>query len=107
MTGFIIYAVCCALFYVLALYAFVSSKPVGLWSRGRRQPKVKNVRGYNRAVAKLFLAYGTLLLLSGIPTILEINPIAAMMISTTGISAASIMLFLAGIKIESKYRDKN
>ena len=104
MTGFYIYAACCALFYVFAVYVLISKKPAGIGNRARRSVKVKDVRGYNRAVAKLFFAYGTLLLLSGIPTILDINPIASALISILGVSVASIALFLAAIRIEKKHR---
>lgn len=99
-----IYAACCALFYVLGLYALLSKKPMGMRSSERRRSKVKDVRGYNRAIAKLFFVYGTVLLVCGVPTILEISPIAAMMISTLGISCASILLFVFAVKIEKTYR---
>lgn len=104
MTGFLIYAACCALFYVFAIYVLLSKKPAGVGSRERKRSKVKDIRGYNRAVAKLFFAYGTVLLLCGVPTILNISPIAATIISFLGVSFASMALFVAAIKIEKRYR---
>ncbi len=106
MTGFLIYAACCALFYVYAVYVLLSKKPAGIGVRERKRFKVKDVRGYNRDIAKLFFAYGTVLLLCGVPTILDLNPILVMMISAMGVSFASIALFLAAIKIEEKHRKK-
>lgn len=106
MTGFVVYAVSCALFYLLAVYALISKQPIGLRTRGRRRSRVNDVRGYNRAVAKLFFAYGTALLLCGLPTIVDIDPMAALIISTLGISASVVALFIAGVKIESKYKGK-
>lgn len=106
MMGFYIYAACCALFYLLAVYALLAKKPIGLRTREHRRSKIKDVRGYNRAVAKLFFAYGTVLLLCGLPTVFDIDPMAAMMISMLGIMFSVILLFAAAVRIESKYRGK-
>lgn len=106
MTGFIIYAAFCALFYLIAVYALISKKPIGLKSRERRRSDIKDAKGYNRAAAKLFIAYGTVLLLCGLPTVLDIDPMAATLISTMGVSVSVVALFVGAVKIESKYRGK-
>lgn len=104
MSGFAIYAAFCALFYLIAIYALLSKKPIGASARGRSRTKIKDVRGYNRSAAGLFFAYGTFLLLCAVPTLLDISPVLAMFLSTIGLSIASIGLLVFAVKIEKKYR---
>lgn len=66
MLGFVIWAVVGAMIIVLGIIDLFAKKPVGFWANVETM-KVNDVRGYNRATGLLFIAYGAVFILLGIP----------------------------------------
>ena len=72
MTGLAIGCGC----YILLAICFISfgirlivvkrDKPVGFWANVKELPQVNNINGYNRAVGKLWCAYGAVMALLGL-----------------------------------------
>ncbi|MGN0295503.1 MAG: hypothetical protein ACI4D3_16025 [Lachnospiraceae bacterium] len=100
--GFIIWAAVGALFFVLGIHAFFAGKPVGFWANAKT-PEIENVKAYNRAVGTIFLIFGGLFILLGLPLLLEsdlaIFSVIGVMFETIGVMAAYTV-------IEQKYRKK-
>ncbi len=55
--GFALWMAGGGLFFVLGLAAFVSKKAVGFWANIKTVP-MKDKKGYNRTVGKLWIVYG-------------------------------------------------
>lgn len=68
--AFVIWAVCGAAFIVLGVWEYFSKaenpKSFSFWANAE-QFKVKDVKKYNRAVAKLWMVFGTVFILLGLP----------------------------------------
>ena len=104
MIGFFVFLGCAVLFYALSIRAAVSKLPVGIWAQDTGRPKVNDVKAYNRAVAIMFAVYGTLLLLAGLPMLLNMSELVVLICGVPCIALGSIGMFIAGIKIDEKYR---
>ena len=68
--GFIIWALAGAAFIGLGIYCIFSKKSAafGFWANAKMF-EVEDVRGYNRALGKLWCAYGIGFILLGIPLV--------------------------------------
>lgn len=105
--AFLIWAVVGMAFIVLGIYDFLSKKPAafGFWANAEVFP-VKDVRGYNRALGKLFIGFGTLFVLLGLPMLAGQNS-PWIVISILGVLAETIGAMAVYITvIEKKYRAK-
>lgn len=107
LLGFIIWAVMGLLFVGLGIYAFLSKRevPFGFWANADVFP-VEDVKGYNRAVGKLWCGYGVVFALLGTPLLGGQNS-ALILLSVVGIMAESIAAMVIYVTvIEKKYRKK-
>lgn len=108
--GFVIWALVGCGFVGYGVYLMFSKRetPVGFWAGEREQPQVSDVRGYNRALGKLFCGYGTIFVLLGLPMLGGQNIAGVMVIFTIlGAMWASIVLaIIYSTVILKKYQKK-
>lgn len=107
MLAFIIWLIL-SLFFVawgIAIYFSKSAKPFGFWANAA-VAEMKDVKGYNRALGKLWCVYGILLALLGIPLLGGQNSSGAIisMLGTMLISIGAMVVYV--VVIEAKYRKK-
>lgn len=82
-----------------------SAKPFGFWANAE-VAEIKDVKGYNRALGKLWCVFGVLLILIGIPILLGENS-AGVIITILGTMLLSIgAMVVYTVVIEPKYRKK-
>lgn len=88
--GFLAYAVMGFLFIGWGIYGFSPKKKAafGFWAGGETFP-TDDIRGYNRAVGKLWIAIGIITIVLGLPLIPEQNA-PGIIISILGLMAESI-----------------
>lgn len=107
MVAFIIWAIIGAGFVGLGIYNMVSKKdkPSGFWANANTLP-MEDVRGYNKAMGKLWIVFGVVLILLGLPLLTGQNsPLS--MLSILGIMIESIVtMAVYTTVIEKKYRKK-
>ncbi|MCM1089889.1 MAG: hypothetical protein NC092_02715 [Butyrivibrio sp.] len=85
--GFIIWAIFGGIMIVLGVKAFFSEKAVGFWAN-IKPIKVNDIKGYNHATGKLFILYGVILIVLGIPLL-------------GGQNAPYILLSVLGLMLET------
>lgn len=107
LTAFIIWAIIGILFILMGVYDMKSkkTKPFGFWANADVIP-VEDVKGYNRALGKLWCVYGVLFTLIGLPLLDGQNSglIIITMLGTLFISIAAMIVYVVGI--EGKYRKR-
>lgn len=105
MTAFICWLAVSAAFIVLGIYAFFSKKAAafGFWANAEVFA-VEDVRGYNRAVGRLWCGFGIAFALLGIPLLPGQNA-GYITITILGslIEAIAVMVIYVTV-IEKKYR---
>lgn len=107
MAAFICWAVLGLFFVVWGICMFFakSVKPFGFWANAE-VAEMKDVKGYNRAMGKLWCVYGVLLILLGMPFLFGQNSVGLMItIPGTMISSIGAMIVYV-VGIEPKYRKK-
>ena len=87
MMGFIIWALVGAVIIVLGTIDIFSKKPAGFWANVKTM-SVNDVKGYNRATGILFILYGVVFILLGIPLL-------------SGQNRMLILLSVIGVMIET------
>lgn len=105
--AFIIWAVLGVFFVVMGLYDMTSKKekPFGFWANAEVTP-IEDVKGYNRALGKLWCVYGVLFTLIGLPLLNGQNSglLIMTMLGTMFLSIGAMVTYVVGI--EPKYRKK-
>lgn len=102
--GFIIWIAMGLILMGMGVAAFFSKKEAGFWSNVRPLP-MKDVKAYNRAVGKLFLAYGLGAMVLGIPILGENS--LGIVASVLGIVLETIVaMAVYTIGIQAKYEKK-
>ena len=105
--AFIIWAALGVFFVVMGIYDMTSKKekPFGFWANAEVTP-IEDVKGYNRALGKLWCVYGVLFMLIGLPLLDEQNSglIIITMLGAMFISIGAMVVYVVGI--ESKYCKK-
>ncbi len=104
--GFLIWTLCGALFLGIGVFAFFAKKPMGFWANAETFA-VDDVKGYNRAVGKLWIFYGVVFILLGLPFLAGQNSPLIVLVSMPGVMAATIaVMCVYTLVIEKKYRRK-
>ena len=105
--AFIFWSIIGLLFIILGIYAFFSKKaqPMGFWANAKMF-EVTDVRKYNAAMGKLFIGFGMIFIILGLPLLLGKNS-ALIILSAFGVMAEVIlMMAIYTIVIEKKYKKK-
>lgn len=95
------------LFIVMGIYTFFSKKaqPMGFWANAKMF-EVTDVRKYNAAMGKLFIGFGVVFIVLGIPLLSDQNS-ALILLSTFGVMAEVIFIMVIYVLlIEKKYKKK-
>ncbi len=103
--AFVIWALLGIAIVGLGIYDMCSTKEkaFGFWANAETFP-VKDVKGYNKALGKLFITYGIVFILLGIPLLKGENS-AGIVISILGTAFLSIITMAVYVTgIERKYR---
>ena len=106
--GFIIWVICGLLFVGIGIYDYMSKKQVGFWANFD-VPEVEDVIGFNKAVGRLFITYGVVFILIGIPLIPSIfyKNVLLVFIPIIGTVFETIWLMVYFVmKIEKDYYPK-
>lgn len=106
--GFVIWVICGLLFVGIGIYDYRSKKQVGFWANFD-VPEVEDVIGFNKAVGRLFIIYGVVFILIGIPLIPSIfyKNMLLVFIPIIGTVFETIWLMVYFVmKIEKKYYPK-
>ena len=107
MLAFTIWSIIGLLFIILGIYAFFSKKaqPMGFWANAKMF-EVTDVRKYNAAMGKLFIGFGMIFIILGLPLLSGQNS-ALIILSVFGVMAeVIIMMAIYTIVIEKKYKKK-
>ena len=107
MLAFIFWSIIGLLFIILGIYAFFSKKaqPMGFWANAKMF-EVTDVRKYNAAMGKLFIGFGMIFIILGLPLLSGQNS-ALIILSAFGVMAEVIlMMAIYTIVIEKKYKKK-
>ncbi len=105
MTAFIVWAIVGCIMIGIGIGAYVSKKPVGFWANVKTFP-VKDTKGYNRAIGKLFVCYGDVFIVLGIPLLCGQNS-PYIFLSVVGVMVETIIVMIIySVVIEKKYREK-
>ena len=105
--SFTIWSIIGLLFIILGIYAFFSKKaqPMGFWANAKMF-EVTDVRKYNAAMGKLFIGFGMIFIILGLPLLSGQNS-ALIILSVFGVMAeVIIMMAIYTIVIEKKYKKK-
>ena len=105
--GFLIWSLCSLMFITMAIFCFCSKneKPFAFWANVDVF-KVNNIKAYNRALGKLWLAFGISLEFLGIPLLSGQNsPLVIGSVIGTAFSGIILMAVYITV-IEPKYRIK-
>lgn len=105
MTGFIFWMCGGGLLIAIGISAFFARKEAGFFANVKTLP-MENVKAYNRAVGKLFLVYGAVFMLLGIPLLYGNSP--TIIISILGVMAETIAAMAVYVlAIQSRYEKKD
>lgn len=102
--GFVIWALCSLLFVVIGIIAWNKKEPMGFWAQAE-PPKVKNVKAYNRAVAKIWFFFAVGMLLLGLPLIIGGQNSPLIVLSILGSMFLAIAICVIYIFVEKKYKE--
>jgi len=103
--GFLIWCLSGGVFLLMGIYAFFAKKAVGFWANAKVF-EVNDVKGYNRAVGKLFISSALIFIILGLPLVGGQNS-AWILLSIFGVVAEMIgMMVIYTLVIEKKYKRK-
>lgn len=104
IAGFAIWAAVGLFFVGNGIGCFKAKKPEGFWANAKTAP-IEDVKSYNRAMGKLWCAYGLVMVIFGIPLLLGNG--LWIMASCIGMMLESVgAMVIYTLKIEGKYRKK-
>lgn len=107
MVAFIIWAVVGIVFVIFGVYCMNSKKerPFGFWANAETFP-VKDIKAYNKTMGILWIVFGFIFALLGIPLLLGQNS-GLILISVIGAMFEAITIMIVYVLvIEPKYRKK-
>lgn len=101
--GFIIWAVVGCFIIGIGISAFFRKKAVGFWANIEVE-SMNDIKNYNYAMGKLFIAYGVIFILLGLPILSGQNSIY-IIFSILGIMVETIAtMIIYTLVIEKKYK---
>ncbi len=101
--GFIIWAIVGCFMIGIGISAFFRKKAVGFWANIEVEP-MNDIRNYNCAVGKLFIAYGVIFVLLGLPMLSDDNT-PFIILSVLGIMVETIAaMTIYTLIIAKKYK---
>lgn len=103
MTAFLIWCAVGCFMLALGLYSFFAKTPTGFWANAEMF-QVTDIKRYNRAMAKLFCAFGIVFILLGLPLLFGQDTVW-ILFSIVGVMVeviASMVIYTLGI--EKKYK---
>jgi len=105
MIGFVIWSLLGVFIIGLGIKDMFSKNPVGFWVN-TETIKVKDVKGYNRASGLLFIIYGIIFVILGIP-LLDGQNTPYVLLSVIGVMVETIVIMAAySLVIVKKYEEK-
>ena len=93
IVGFIIWSFCTILIVGIGIWSWNSKKPAGFYA-GVEPPKVKDVKGYNHAVAVMWFVYAILFELLGFPFLFQKQNSPMFILTILGVVAITIALLI-------------
>lgn len=105
LPAFLIWAAMGLLFVILGVHAFFAKKPQHFWANVK-MAEVTDVKKYNRAVGKLFIAFGAVFALIGLPLLMENEAWVILSVLGTVLSMIVMMVIYSTV-IETKYKKEN
>lgn len=108
MIAFVLWCAAGTAFIFFAVYAWFSNKPkpMGFWANAEMF-EVSDIKKYNRAVARLFGAYGIGFVILGFPILSEVKNSAWILLTIVGVMIESVIaMAVYSLSIERKYRKK-
>ena len=101
--GFAIWAIVGVIIICLGIRAYIFRKVVCFWTN-IKPIFVNDITGYNRAVGKLFVIYGVILIALGLPLLSGQNS-SFILLSVVGVMVETIVIMAVySLCIERKYR---
>lgn len=100
--AFTIWALVGLFFIVLGIQSFFAQKAVGFWANAKTVP-INDVKSYNKAVGKLFITFGSIFILLGLPLLIGQNS-PWILLSCIGVLFEVIFVMALYMRIENKYR---
>ncbi len=105
LIGFIIWGIVGVLIICIGISAFFSKKAVGFWANTKTF-SVKDIKGYNHATGKLFVFYGVIFIVLGIPLLRGQNS-PYILLSVFGVMIETIAIMaIYSLCIEKKYKEQ-
>lgn len=105
ITAFVIWALMGAAFIAWGIYAMFAktARPFGFWSNAKTLP-MKDVKAYNRAVSILFMVFGVLFILIGLPLLFDAKGVGLIIpiLGSVFLSIGSMVVYVT--VIEKKYK---
>lgn len=103
--GFIIWAIVGFIIICIGIYALFAKKAVGFGANIRTFP-VKDIKGYNRATGMLFICYGIVFVILGIPLLSGQNS-PYILLSAIGVMIETIAIMaIYSLVVEKRYREQ-
>jgi len=103
--GFIIWAIVGFIIIGIGISAFFSKKAVGFWTN-IKTIQVKDIKGYNRATGMLFICYGIIFVVLGIPLLSGQNS-PYILLSVLGVVIETITIMVVySLVITKKYEER-
>ncbi|MDO4470690.1 MAG: hypothetical protein Q4C84_12680 [Bacillota bacterium] len=103
--AFVIWAVVGLIFMGIGIFDYFSEKAAGFWANAKTVP-IGDVKKYNRAVGKLFICFGMIFILLGLPLLFSEQNSPVILLSVIGVMFEVIGTMIVYMKIETKYRRK-
>lgn len=99
---FIILCIWGVLYICLAIYIWFSKKAIGFWG-SRKMFEVTDIRKYNHAMSKLYVAHGIVFILLGLPLLTGHS--GWILLSIAGVVMETIVLIVVySLAIRKKYK---
>ncbi|MGN1148775.1 MAG: hypothetical protein ACI4TB_10150 [Lachnospiraceae bacterium] len=107
MLAFLIWLFLGVAFIGMGIYDYHSKKekPFGFWANAETVP-MEDVRGYNKALGKLWCVFGAVFVLLGVPLLAGQNSPYVLLSVVGAMLECIVAMAVYTIKIEGKYRKR-